>query len=59
VLICRSGNRSKAVSKFLSRQAGYAKVYNVRDGIRAWLGEGRPVVPAGPAVAACKAARTC
>jgi rhodanese-related sulfurtransferase len=59
VLICRSGNRTKVVSRFLSQQAGYAKVYNVKDGIRAWIGEGRPVAPAAPAVAACKAARTC
>jgi len=59
VLICRSGNRTKVVSKFLSEQAGYAKVYNVKGGIRAWIGDGRPVVPAAPTVAACKAARTC
>ena len=59
VLICRSGNRTKLVSKFLSEQAGYSKVYNVKDGIRAWIGERRPVVPAAPAVSACKTAKTC
>ncbi len=32
VVICRSGNRTKAVSQFLANQAGYATVYNVRDG---------------------------
>jgi rhodanese-related sulfurtransferase len=59
VVICRSGNRTKAVSQFLSQQAGYAKVYNVKSGIRAWIQEGRPIVPAAPALAACRAAKTC
>src|SRR5690242_13605020 len=59
IVICRSGHRSKAVSQFLSQQAGYAKVYNVKSGIRAWLQEGRPTVPAAPALAACRAAKNC
>ncbi|HEX6736199.1 MAG TPA: rhodanese-like domain-containing protein [Azonexus sp.] len=59
VVICRSGNRTKAVSQFLSQQAGYATVYNVKAGIKGWLGERRPVVPAAPAIAACRAERTC
>ena len=59
IVICRSGNRTKALSQFLSQQAGYAKVYNVRNGIRAWLQEGRPVVTAAPILAACRAAMTC
>ena len=59
IVICRSGSRSKAVSRFLSQQAGYAKVYNVRDGIRAWAKEGRPTVSAAPALASCRAAGTC
>ena len=59
VIICRSGNRTKAVSQFLSQQAGYAKVYNVRDGIKAWIKEGRPVTAAAPALAACRAAHNC
>ncbi|MGE5489898.1 MAG: rhodanese-like domain-containing protein [Actinomycetota bacterium] len=58
-VICRSGNRTKAVSRFLSEQAGYAKVYNVKAGILGWTREGRPVVPAAPALAACRAERTC
>jgi hypothetical protein len=36
IVICRSGNRTRAASQLLSQQAGYAKVYNVKDGIRAW-----------------------
>ena len=59
VLICRSGNRTEQVSRFLSEKAGYAKVYNVKDGIREWIRQGRPVVSAGPALASCKSARTC
>ena len=58
-LICRSGSRTKAVSEFLSQKAGYAKVYNVKDGIRAWAKDGRPMTAAAPVVAGCKAARTC
>jgi rhodanese-related sulfurtransferase len=59
IVICRSGNRTKALSQFLSQQAGYAKVYNVRNGIQAWAKEGRPMVSAAPAMAACRAARNC
>ena len=46
ILICRSGNRTKEAGRFLTQKAGYAKVYNVREGILAWMKEGRPVVPA-------------
>lgn len=59
VVICRSGNRTRAVSQLLSRQAGYGKVYNVREGIKAWIREGRPVVSAASAITACRAAKTC
>jgi len=59
VVICRTGNRTKVVSQFLSQRAGYAKVYNVRNGIVAWTKEGRPVGSAAPALAACRAAKTC
>lgn len=53
IVICRSGNRTKAASDLLARQAGYARVYNVKDGIRAWAKEGRAMVPPTTAVAAC------
>ena len=59
VVICRIGNRTKAVSQFLAKQAGYATVYNVRDGIKGWLKERNPLTPAAPALAACRANRTC
>jgi len=59
VVICRTGNRTKAVSQFLSQQAGYRRVYNVRLGIVAWAREGRPLAPAGKALVACPAGKTC
>lgn len=59
IVICRSGNRTKAVSQFLSQQAGYTTVYNVKSGIKGWIGAGGPVVPATQTIASCKAARTC
>jgi len=46
ILICRSGNRTKAATQFLSQQAGYKTVYNVSKGLNAWIGEGKPLVPA-------------
>ena len=48
IVICRTGNRTKVLSQFLSDRAGYAKVYNVRQGIVAWAKEGRSVGPAMP-----------
>ena len=45
IVICRSGNRTKMLSQFLSDQAGYAKVYNVRSGVVAWAREGGTLQP--------------
>lgn len=59
IVICRSGNRTKAVSQFLSQQAGYAKVYNVKSGIKSWVASGAPVLPATESIAACRSAKTC
>lgn len=44
VLICRSGNRTDILARQLA-DLGYTKIYNVRDGIARWIGEGNPVVP--------------
>ena len=46
ILICRSGNRTRAATQFLSDQAGYKTVYNVSSGLNGWLSEKRSVVPA-------------
>jgi rhodanese-related sulfurtransferase len=43
ILICRTGNRTDALARELA-EMGYTQVYNVRDGITRWIGEGNPVV---------------
>ena len=43
IIICRSGNRSTVISKFLTGQRGFEKVYNVTDGISKWIKDGFPV----------------
>ena len=42
-LICRTGNRTDALARQMVEQMGFTQVYNVRDGITAWIREGRPV----------------
>ncbi|MGB0749527.1 MAG: FKBP-type peptidyl-prolyl cis-trans isomerase [Magnetospiraceae bacterium] len=44
ILICRTGSRTQAISRLLTENLGYTKVYNVRDGITHWIDEGNPVV---------------
>jgi len=58
-VICRSGNRTRVVSRFLSDQAGYATVYNVRSGIRGWIGEQRAVAELARAASVCSKASAC
>ena len=48
ILICRSGNRSVAATRFLSQQAGYKTVYNATGGMNSWLREGRLIVNPKP-----------
>lgn len=38
ILICRSGNRSRAAARVLSREGGYGRVYNVSRGVQGWAG---------------------
>jgi rhodanese-related sulfurtransferase len=59
IVICRSGNRTRAASQFLSQQAGYRKVYNAREGIRSWIGEGRMLTPVPGALATCPSGARC
>ena len=59
VVICRSGNRTRPVSQLLSQQGGQTTVYNVKKGIKGWIGSGGAVVPAAESIAACRAAKTC
>jgi len=46
ILICRTGNRTSALSQALADQVGYKKVYNVTDGITKWIKDGNAVVKA-------------
>ncbi len=55
IVICRTGNRTQAVSRFLSQQGGYRTVYNVRAGIVAWIKDGRPIASAS----ACTPPKVC
>lgn len=41
VLVCRSGNRTGAVGKFLSTQLGYKNVFHLQNGIKSWIKENR------------------
>lgn len=59
IIICRSGNRTQVAGRLLTQQAGYRTVYNVKHGIRAWTGEGRPLFPPSAAVAGCPAGSRC
>jgi rhodanese-related sulfurtransferase len=59
ILICRSGNRTRAATQFLAQQAGYKTVYNASGGMNAWSKEGRSVVPSGTALATCAAGARC
>lgn len=43
-LICRAGNRTAALSNWLSTKSGYKNVMNVQNGITSWIKEGRPVI---------------
>lgn len=43
MLICRTGNRTGVVSKYLSEKAGYSGVNNVTNGITGWIKQNRSV----------------
>ncbi len=45
ILVCRSGNRTREASRFLSEQAGYRTVYHLGKGISGWVSEGRALSP--------------
>ena len=59
ILICRSGNRTRAATQFLAQQAGYKTVYNATTGINSWAREGRSMVPATAAMAGCASGTRC
>ncbi len=43
ILICRTGNRTRAGSTMLVKQLGYKDVYNVTRGITGWISDKRDV----------------
>lgn len=43
ILICRTGNRTSTLARYLVEKMGYSQVYNVRNGISEWIREGRTV----------------
>lgn len=45
VIICRSGNRSAALSRTLAERVGYTRVYNVSGGIVSWIDMGNRTAP--------------
>jgi rhodanese-related sulfurtransferase len=44
VLICRTGNRTDTLARYLVERLGYTQVYNVEHGIRRWIGDRQPVM---------------
>jgi len=45
ILICRSGNRTGVAAKMLNETMPNRKIYNVKEGMNAWVKAGQPVVP--------------
>jgi len=43
ILICRTGNRTRALARYLVEKMGFTQVYNVRNGISHWIREGEPI----------------
>lgn len=44
ILICRTGNRTRAAAKYMDQLSPRRKIYNVTDGITGWIRGGNPVV---------------
>jgi rhodanese-related sulfurtransferase len=45
VLVCRLGQRTTVLGRYLSGARGYARVHHLAAGITWWLAAGLPVVP--------------
>ncbi|MET0047646.1 MAG: rhodanese-like domain-containing protein [Sedimenticola sp.] len=44
ILICRTGNRTGIIGRFLANKLKFNRVYNVEKGITHWIARGNPVV---------------
>jgi rhodanese-related sulfurtransferase len=47
ILICRTGNRTRTLARYLVEHLGYSQVYNVRGGILDWIRDGGTVMRIG------------
>jgi len=45
VLVCRSGNRSGMVGRFLTENVGMKNISHLSTGIQSWIKAGKPVAP--------------
>ena len=45
VLVCHSGGRSSKVAEFLDQEVGMAQVFNLEEGISAWIEHGKRTEP--------------
>jgi len=43
ILICRTGNRTSTLARYLVEQMGYTQVFNVRHGVTRWISDDRPI----------------
>lgn len=43
ILICRTGNRTSHLARYLVEKLGYTNVHNVKNGITQWIKEKQPV----------------
>jgi rhodanese-related sulfurtransferase len=44
ILICRTGNRTGTLARYLVEEMGYTQVFNVRNGITHWISDDKPVM---------------
>jgi len=43
ILICRTGNRTSQLARYLVEKLGYTNVHNVKNGITQWIKDRQPV----------------
>ena len=54
ILVCRSGNRSARVGKFLTQNMQMNNIYHLGNGLNAWTKEAREIDKDCPTQIACK-----
>ncbi|MDH5368909.1 MAG: rhodanese-like domain-containing protein [Gammaproteobacteria bacterium] len=43
ILVCRTGNRTSQLARYLVEELGYTNVHNVKNGITQWIRDKQPV----------------